>query len=379
MNARKKYSSRKQRSRSNARPWPKQNETLENTLTELRNTQDQLIQSEKLAALGQLIAGVAHEINTPLGAINASQGFMDKNLGNLMQNLQDSGSALEGDVKVAFDALVQDTLDSGGSLTSREERQIARSLSKELDAEGIDNARAKAKALVQVGLREGHMNYLPIFKHEKAEDILELAGMIGKFNINISNIGLAVSKTQKIVFALKNYSRKQVTADLEPLDIVDNVQTVLTIYANQLKYGFTVHEDYDADIPPMQGYPDELNQVWTNIIHNAMQAMPDGGDLYLSVKREGDQVVTRIRDTGTGIPDDVLPKIFEAFYTTKGAGEGSGLGLDIVKKIVDKHQGTIDVETEVGQGTTFIVTVPVERSPEPETATEDTQDTEETA
>ncbi|MFW5658894.1 MAG: sensor histidine kinase, partial [Bacteroidota bacterium] len=130
------------------------------------------------------------------------------------------------------------------------------------------------------------------------------------------------------------------------------------------KYGFNVHEDYDSDLPVMQGYPDELNQVWTNIIHNAMQAMPDGGDLFISVKREGDQVVTRIRDTGSGIPDDVLPRIFEAFYTTKAAGEGSGLGLDIVKKIVEKHQGTIDVETEINVGTTFIISIPVDRKPE---------------
>jgi signal transduction histidine kinase len=105
--------------------------------------------------------------------------------------------------------------------------------------------------------------------------------------------------------------------------------------------------------------PDELNQVWTNLVHNALQAMDHKGTLTVGLSREGGEAVVSIGDTGCGIPEEIRSRIFDAFFTTKAAGEGTGLGLDIVRKIVEKHQGRIEVDSEVGRGTTFTVRLPI--------------------
>ncbi|MBT3260200.1 MAG: GHKL domain-containing protein, partial [Deltaproteobacteria bacterium] len=110
----------------------------------------------------------------------------------------------------------------------------------------------------------------------------------------------------------------------------------------------------------IMGYPDELTQVWTNLIHNALQAMKNQGDLTVKTIENDGIIRVSVSDTGTGIPEEIRGKIFQPFYTTKAAGEGSGLGLDIVSKIVKKHNGTIDFESEIGTGTTFTVSLPVD-------------------
>lgn len=345
-----------------------QNEKLENTLNELRSTQDQLVQSEKMAALGQLIAGVAHEVNTPLGAINASHGFMDKNLPVLLEKLPAVGESLTPETEPVFTQLIDDSLQLKGTLTSREERKVAREVGKQFEAEGIEGGKRLAKGLVQIGFAEGFEKYYPILKDPNAELLIDAAGLVGKFKVNLNNIGLAVSKTQKIVFALKNFSRKGHQEEKVELDLAENIDTVLTIYQNQLKYGIEVTKNYDDSLPKVMGYPDELNQVWTNIIHNAIQAMDNKGNLVIDVEKQDNQAVVKITDSGPGIPEDVLPRIFEAFYTTKPQGEGSGLGLDIVRKIVEKHDGKIDVDTEPGR-TTFIIQIPLEPTSESEPTT----------
>jgi two-component system, NtrC family, sensor kinase len=112
-------------------------------------------------------------------------------------------------------------------------------------------------------------------------------------------------------------------------------------------------------VPPVTCLPDELNQVWTNLVHNALQAMDHKGTLTLGLRREGDEVAVSVGDSGCGIPEEIRARIFEPFFTTKPAGEGTGLGLDIVRKIVEKHRGRIEVESEVGRGSTFTVRLPI--------------------
>jgi signal transduction histidine kinase len=119
-----------------------------------------------------------------------------------------------------------------------------------------------------------------------------------------------------------------------------------------------VVRNYQAQLPAVLCYPDELNQVWTNLIHNALQAMDNQGTLTIEAVQKDTSVLVKITDSGKGIPPEILPKIFEPFFTTKPAGEGSGLGLDIVKKIIEKHQGKIDVESVPGK-TAFTVSLPI--------------------
>jgi len=143
----------------------------------------------------------------------------------------------------------------------------------------------------------------------------------------------------------------------------EGVETVLTIYQNQIKQGVELVRQYE-ELPAVHCLPDEINQVWTNLIHNALQAMDRKGTLTVSLRQEGGNALVTIGDTGCGIPEDVREKIFDAFFTTKPAGEGTGLGLDIVRKIVDKHGGRISVDSEVGQGSRFTVSLPIAGMPQ---------------
>ena len=162
----------------------------------------------------------------------------------------------------------------------------------------------------------------------------------------------------QVVFALKHYARYDATGKKVEAQITEGIETVLTLYYNQIKQGIEVIKNYQDNLPKIACYPDELNQVWTNLIHNAIQAMNNNGQLTIDLSKEEENIVVKVADSGGGKTSEVLPKIFQPFFTTKPAGEGSGLGLDIVKKIIDKHRGKIEVESMPGQ-TTFMVFLPI--------------------
>jgi len=185
-----------------------------------------------------------------------------------------------------------------------------------------------------------------------------MANSMGKIRLNINNIEIAIHKIQKIVFALKNYSRKQLDDKPVPTNLVENINVVLTIYHNQLKYGIDVIRDFQENLPSIYTYSDELSQVWTNLLSNAIHAMGGKGTLEISIKQENDNIVIKFTDSGSGIPPEIQKKIFEPFFTTKPEGQGTGLGLDICKKIIEKHYGTISVDSVPGR-TTFTVTLPI--------------------
>jgi signal transduction histidine kinase len=218
-----------------------------------------------------------------------------------------------------------------------------------------------ARALFNAGIRAQVADWLPIIQHPSAEELLRTAYHFSQLRTNMNVIGHAVDKTRKTVYALKKYSHFQQEEEeaADWLDITDSLDVVLTMYHNQLKHGVEVTTDIQP-LPKIKGYADELGQVWTNIIHNAAQAMQYNGQMHISTKVEnGCYAVVSIADNGPGIPADVLPRIFDPFFTTKRQGEGTGLGLDICKKIVEKHGGTISVDTS-SAGTTFTIRLPLE-------------------
>ena len=170
-------------------------------------------------------------------------------------------------------------------------------------------------------------------------------------------INIATEKAAKIVFALKTHARQDSGESQIKSDIIKGIETVLTLYQNQFKQGVELVKKYQK-IPQIYCYPDSLNQVWTNLIHNALQAMDYQGKIIIDVRQDINFIKVKISDTGKGIPQEIMPRIFDPFFTTKPPGEGSGLGLDIVKKIINKHQASINVDSVPGH-TTFTVTIPM--------------------
>jgi len=332
-------------------------QALRQALQELSSTQQQLILSEKMAALGQLVAGVAHEINSPLGAIKGSAETLLEALPLLWKSLLD-GVAHDPATLTAGLEWVQAYLQRTDRpvLTSREERALRKTYLQQLQAAGwTEDADSIARRLVEAGfILEDLSPLFPLLRLPQGLDLLYLAGQL---KLQLENIVLAANRTRKTVFALKSYAHTTDRTHPVLTRLEESLETVLTLYHHQLKHGITVHTEYDPAIPPLYLYADEIAQVWTNLIQNAYQAMQGQGELYVRTFQEGDLYAVRITDTGPGIPPEVLPRIFEPFFTTKPKGEGTGLGLDICRRIVEKHRGHITVQSQPGR-TAFTVYLP---------------------
>ncbi|TAE17004.1 MAG: GHKL domain-containing protein [Bacteroidetes bacterium] len=332
-----------------------QKDTLEVALHDLSTTQNQLVHSEKMAALGQLVANIAHEINTPLGAIRSSIG----NIGGVMKEILPTMLLLlqteKPETVALFHAFIDESLTKKQMLSTREQRAIKRNMAETLEAKSIEDNMHVADVLVEMGIHENIEKYLPIIQNVA---LLSLAERLSSVQRGAENINTATDKASKIIFALKNFARHDENAEIMPADLHETLETVLTIYQNQLKHGVEVTHNF-ADLPTVMCYPEELMQVWTNIIHNALQAKTPTLTISTQLIQDDTKVLVSIADTGHGIPKVIQDKIFNAFFTTKRAGEGSGLGLDIVRKIIQKHEGKIYFESVEGVGTTFFVELPV--------------------
>lgn len=333
------------------------NQDLATAIHQLQSTQEQLIQSEKMAALGQLIAGIAHEINTPLGIIGSSidniANFWDDNLPKMPQFFQELSEESQGYfLSLLYRATHQETL-----FTSREKRKFKQQLTSDLRAGSIKNAEQIADTLVDMEIYDNIEKLLPLFKLPDWEVVFNTAYQFVSFKKSVNLIQRATAKSGKVVFALKSYAHFDSKQEKIQANLHDGIETVLTLYQNQLKHGIEVVKNY-GNLPKIVCYPDELNQVWTNLIYNALQAMDYKGILTIETLLQEANILLKFTDNGKGIPPEIIPKIFQPFFTTKSAGEGSGLGLDIVRKIVEKHEGTIAVESVPGQ-TTFTVSLPI--------------------
>ena len=335
------------------------NATLSATIETLQVTQNQLIQTEKMAALGQLIAGIAHEINTPMGAIRSSieniADFFDSqflNLLKLLHNMKENNYTF-------LEQLLLINQQKDENLSTREKRQIKKHLISKLETNNVLDADTIADTLVDLGIIEiPQINDLLLYiKTDEGRNILNLAYRISTLTVSSKTITTATERAAKIVFALKSYSRWELNDAPVTANIVEYLETVLTLYRNEFKKGVQVVKNY-TDIPDIICYPDQLNQVWTNLISNAIHAMNNQGTLTFDVGQENSEVKVSITDTGSGIDPSIKDKIFEPFFTTKPRGEGTGLGLDIIKKIIDKHQGRIEL-TSIPHCTTFIIYLPI--------------------
>ncbi|NEO55612.1 MAG: GAF domain-containing protein [Okeania sp. SIO3B5] len=336
------------------------NQELATTLQQLQTAQQELIQSEKMVALGQLVAGVAHEINTPLGAINSSINSIANFWKTYLEKLPIFFKELSPERQEDFFALLKKSNSGRTSLSTREQRQIKRNLVSQLKTYLVDRGTTIANYLVGIGVYDNLEEFLPLLRDSNSEEILKIAYQFANVQTSSHTIRTAAERAAKVVFALKTYARYDSTGEKIKANVLEGIETVLTLYHNKIKHGVEVIKEFDNSLPPIECYPDELNQVWTNLIHNALQAMEYHGSLTIQATHSDANIKVSITDSGQGIPPEIMSKIFQPFFTTKPAGEGSGLGLDIVKKIVEKHDGNIEVKSLRGK-TTFIVYLPIKK------------------
>jgi signal transduction histidine kinase len=327
---------------------------------ELEASQKQLVQSDRMITLGTLVAGVAHEINSPLGAIKATSENILENINDLANKFPEVFPRMEmDDWKLVFE-LTEKSKNLRMNYSTKESRSIRKTISNQLTDLGVKEAELYAEKIFDLGL-EGYIEYLkPHLNKVSFNDVLQTVSIVNGIRKKAGVIDSSASRVSKIVKSLKSFMHFDEKDEMILSDLSDGLETVLTILHNQLKQGIDVIRNYET-IPSIYCYPDELNQIWTNLVHNSIQAMNGKGTIILELKQiesqEGNQIQISVEDNGPGIPPEIQKKIFEPFFTTKPAGEGSGLGLHIIGKILEKHNGKISLESEVGR-TKFIILIP---------------------
>ena len=322
----------------------------------LQATQGQLVESEKMAALGQLVAGIAHEINTPFGAIQSSTEFIQSNFEVLLNHIFQIKQQPDNQIK-QLEIILKKIEQNQTTMSTIEIRKKRKAIQAKLEEMAVSQPRQTADILMGAGLDQYVTNLEPLLKSENGELILKAALRYNQQKKSLNNITMAVSRVSKLVFALKNYSRKDLTgADKILVEIPNSIDMVLTLYHNQIKQGVEVVLEMDI-LNPILCYESEISQVWTNLIHNALQAMKNVGTLKIKGFQKEQITVIEIIDSGPGIPEETQHQIFKPFFTTKPAGEGTGLGLDIVTRIITKHNGKISVKSQPGT-TCFRVELP---------------------
>lgn len=324
-------------------------------LADLKSSQEQLVQSEKLAALGQLIAGIGHEINTPIGAIKATAYNLRDSLGEILKVTPQVLRSLDDSLLQLSEELILGS-NRNNSITMKEGRVLRKELTARLKEWENPMAEDIAELLVELGETQVQEKFMPLWKQKNTKDILKFISNFSGLQSKAETIQIAVEKTVKIIYALKAYSKKDNTTAFQLTNLHEGIETVLTLYQNNLKQGIEVVREF-GDLQLVSCIASDTNQIWTNLIFNSIQAMQNKGKLTIRTFHRDQKAIVQIEDTGSGIPSEILPKIFNAFYSTKGEGEGSGMGLFIVKQIVDKHLGTISVESVPGK-TTFTVSLP---------------------
>lgn len=330
-----------------------QNKNLE---AEVKLRTQQVVLAEKMAVLGQITANIAHEINTPLGAIKASINTVHESFSNSVDLSLKLIREMDSQSIQMLYRIVQEALTSEIFLSPKDERQTRKKMAAEMTALEIPNAHLLADYFVRAGFTELQTEYVTLLKQPGAETLIALLTEELEQVINTKNVRTAIEKVSKIMFALKNYSRHTIEGHKAETNVEADIDSVLMLYHNWLKRGVTVVTEYSG-ISPLSCWADELNQVWTNLIMNALQAMSDEGTLTITTSEKDGMAVISIADNGPGIPPELQDKIFEPFFTTKPHGEGSGLGLDIVKTIIKKHGGEIAFESRPGH-TVFTLKIP---------------------
>ncbi len=330
----------------------------ENAEKILKDAQSKLIESEKMVSIGRLSAGIAHELNTPLGAIGSTNTTLQDGFNKLIRKFMTIEVDF-GKYKNQVDEIINMISKSNIKvISSRERRELKKEIKNDLSEKDIYNSHELANFLVEIGITDNYNNYIEMLTSEKSQDIVMYISMVNSIIQGLTVIDTAVKQSSRIAYALREYARDSENKQIETTNIRQTLETALILYGNKIKHGIELVLTLD-DTPKIQCYPNELIQVWANMIHNADQAMEGKGRLEIKLTCDDNDIIVEFRDSGCGIPKEIQKKIFEPLFTTKPVGVGTGLGLDISHRIICRHHGNIEVESEVGKGTAFIIRIPI--------------------
>src|SRR5215467_1735017 len=338
---------------------PELSQRLVGLLTDrVRNVTREEQQKEKLAALGKLSAGLAHELNNPSAAARRSAAALHDCLERLRAvgrnsplRAEDCHLLARREDEIRASLKPPDYKDE----FARSDRQDA--IQSWLEARGVADAWRLAPLLADANFADAHLeSFASAAGAALGPELTRFATLLEMDRI-ASELDNSTARISDLIKAIKEYSFMD-QAPLQEVDIKSSLETTLTIMHHKLKRGITVTREFAPDLPKVMAYGSELNQVWTNLIDNAADAMKESGKLKIRAARENDMMLVEIADNGPGIPPEVQSRIFEPFFTTKGVGEGTGLGLDVVHRIVQKARGLVTVKSVPGD-TRFHVRIPI--------------------
>ena len=318
-------------------------------------------QDEKMASLGKMSAGLAHELNNPAAAAGRSA----KRLTEQKNEAEDSARALFG---AHLNEQQLAALDNARSFcmvmppafldTPLDRADRVDELAEWLEANGgeIDQATALAETAMTVA---GLQKLAEAFEGEMLRDALRWLAATAAITSIANELQDSIKRISDLVASVKGYTHMGQAAVAEPVNVARGLTDTSRLMASKIRdKNVTLRLEVPPDLPPARAFGSELNQIWMNLLENALDAVPYGGEITISAQQDYDTITVRVTDNGHGIPEDIKGRIFDPFFTTKPVGAGTGMGLDIVRRLVFNQKGDIDVESEPGR-TTFRVVIPV--------------------
>jgi signal transduction histidine kinase len=337
---------------------------LEGAFLGVQNAQRIINQRERLLALGSLSAGLTHELNNPAAAAVRATSALRERVAGMRHKLGliAGGGKFQGATLATLIGLQERAVEmvaKATPLSPMEASDAEDAVADWLDGHGIGGGWELAATFVQAGLDTGWLDQVAASLDEPVlESALRWLNYTVETELLMNEIEDSATRISSLVGAAKQYSQLD-RAPYREVDVHELLDSTLVMMSRKIGSGITVVKDYDRALPPVPAYAAELNQVWTNLIDNAVFAMDGTGTLTIRTTREDDELLVEIGDTGSGIPGDIKERIFEPFFTTKPVGEGTGLGLDISWRIVvNKHHGDLRAESVPGD-TRFQVRLPL--------------------